>query len=268
MGLVLSDIHFAYPQGPKVLEGLHLRLAAGELVALIGPNGSGKSTLLRLAAGLLSPLSGRVGWEEKDLSEMTLQERARRIAFLPQEVESVHAHTVRETVELGRHPHRGPFSGLKKEDHRAVEEAMAKTEVAELSHRNLRQLSGGERRRVFLAAALAQGGDLLLLDEPTAAMDLHHQVQLMSFLARLAREGRAILCATHDLNLAAAFATRLALMHRGRCVADGSAEEVLGGSLLREVYGEGIWVGPHPGGRGIAVLPWPAGTDGRGVEGS
>ena len=257
VSLVLSRLGFAYVPGQPVLDGVDLRVGRGEFVALLGPNGSGKSTLLRLAAGLLTPLEGQIGWDGSSLASLSRRERARRIAFLPQQVESVYMHTVRETVELGRHPHLGTFGRLSGDDLQAVETAMRRTEVGELATRSLHQLSGGERRRVFLAAALAQGGDLLLLDEPTAALDLHHQVTFMASLRELAREGRAVLCATHDLNLAATFASRIALLHGGTCVADGSAQEVLRAGLLKEVYGEGIWVGPHPGGGTVAVLPGP-----------
>ncbi len=264
VGLNVHELGFAYPTGPPVLKDLSLEVDRGEFVALLGPNGSGKSTLLRLAAGLLRPRQGRVEWDGISLDRMPRLQRARRISFLPQQVGSIYEHSVRETVELGRHPHLGVFGSLGEEDRRAVEEAMRRTEVEDLSGRNLGRLSGGERRRVFLAAALAQGGELLLLDEPTAALDLHHQVQFMSTLRELAGEGRAVLCATHDLNLAAAFASRIFLLHAGRRAAEGSPADVLRADRLREVYGEGIWVGPHPMGGTIAVLPRPLPTDGSG----
>jgi iron complex transport system ATP-binding protein len=255
MTLRLSKLSFSYTEGVPVLSGLSLELRRKEFVALLGPNGSGKSTLLRLASGLLPPGQGKVEWDDRELSGYSRRERARKIAFLPQQVESIHVHTVRETVALGRYPYLGPWGRPREIDREEVELAMERTEVTTLASRNLRELSGGERQRVHLAAALAQGGDLLLLDEPTVSLDLHHQVRFMSLLQVLAREGRAVFCATHDLNLAAAFASRVVLLHRGSCVAEGDPADVLQEQRIKEVYGEGLWVGAHPAGGKVAVLP-------------
>jgi iron complex transport system ATP-binding protein len=251
----LRELHFAYRPSQPVLRGIDLQFAGGEFVTLLGPNGAGKSTLLRVMAGLVAAQRGELRYSDRELSTWPRRELARHIAFLPQSVESVYGHTVQETVELARHPHLGAWGRLGEEDHRAVEEAMERTEVTGFAPRSLRELSGGERQRVLLAAALAQGGEFLLLDEPTASLDLHHQVRLMSLLGELARAGRGVLCATHDLNLAASFADRVILLHEGRCVADGPPREVLESERLARVYGEGIWVGEHPASGQLAVLP-------------
>ncbi len=262
MALRLSNLGFSYSEGVRVITRLSLEVKRGELVMLLGPNGSGKSTLLRLAAGLLPAGEGSVEWEARELSDYSRRERARKIAFLPQQVESIHVHTVRETVALGRYPYLGSWGRPGATDLEAVELAMQRTEITALASRTLLELSGGERQRVHLAAALAQGGDLLLLDEPTVSLDLHHQVRFMTLLDVLAREGRAVLCATHDLNLAAAFASRVVMLHRGECVAEGDPAEVLKGPLLRKVYGDGLWVGAHPAGDRVVVLPAiPRGKD-------
>jgi iron complex transport system ATP-binding protein len=255
MTLRLRNLDFSYREAVPVIASLSLEVKRGELVMLLGPNGSGKSTLLRLAAGLLPARKGSVEWDGRELRDYSRRERARRIAFLPQQVESIHVHTVRETVGLGRHPYLGSWGRPGEEDLKEVELAMQRTEVTALASRTLDELSGGERQRVHLAAALAQGGDLLLLDEPTVSLDLHHQVRFLSLLELLAREGRAVFCATHDLNLAAAFASRVVLLHHGESVAEGKPADVLKEELLREVYGDGLWVGAHPAGDRVVVLP-------------
>ena len=255
MSLFAHELCFRYGKTLAV-DRIELRLSAGEFVALIGPNGSGKSTLLRLLAGILAPDSGRASWAGEEIAALGARRRARRIAYLPQHILVPPGYSAREVVELGRHPH-GEGLGLHQSaaDRAAVNAALADTDAEPLAERRFETLSGGERQRVLLASALAQGGELLLLDEPTSALDLHHQVAGMRRLRALAKSGRAVLCATHDLNLAAAAADRLVLLERGRVVADGDASSVLDADRLRAVYGDGVWVGPHPSGRGVAVLP-------------
>lgn len=249
---------FAYRESNPVLSDVDLAVERGELVALLGPNGAGKSTLLRIAAGLLAPLHGVARWEGADLHAMPPLSRARAVSYLPQTVTAIYRHSAREVVALGRHPHlRGPFRPLTPADWRAVDEAMEWTATLQFAARAFDELSGGERQRVLIAAALAQGGSLLLLDEPTAALDLHHQVAGMRLLRAAAAAGRAVVCATHDLNLAATFATRLVLMDGGRVDCDGDATLVVDGARLARVYGDGIWAGDHPLGSGRAVLPVP-----------
>lgn len=254
--LELKRVRFAYAHERLALRDVDLRMGEGSLTCLVGPNGSGKSTLLRVAAGLLAPQAGSAAWRGQEISRWDPVLRARAVSFLPQAVSVLYRYRVAEMVAMGRHPHRpGPWARASEADRVAVEEAMAWTGVRELRERFFDELSGGERQRVLLAAALAQGGDLLLLDEPTAALDLHHQTSILRLLQQLARQGRAVLCATHDLNLAASYADRLVLLDQGQVAADGEPAEVLTAERLTRVYGEGIWVGPHPGGGGMAVLP-------------
>jgi iron complex transport system ATP-binding protein len=245
-----------------------LRVSEGEVVALLGPNGSGKSTLLRVAAGLRVPQRGQALWAGVELSRWERLARARAIAFLPQTVTALYNYRVLDVVFLGRHPHAsGPFSGPSAQDREAVGRALRDCDVVELQTRPFQELSGGERQRVLLAAALAQGAALLLLDEPTAALDVHHQIGLLRILRELAGRGRTILWATHDLNLAAVFADRLLLLDHGRIVAEGPPDAVLRQELLQRVYGSGIWVGPHPARReAICVLPEPGSPRGQALR--
>ncbi len=251
MALELSGVSFAYPHRQKnVLDEVDLHVRPGELFCLLGPNGSGKSTLLRLAAGLREPARGQVAWEGEPLVSMPRRRRAEVLSFLPQQVEALYPYPVEEVVSLGRYAVDASLPA-------SVATAMQATEVTHLAHRNFLELSGGERQRVLLAACIHQGARMMLLDEPTAALDLHHQVQLMRKLVKLAGEGHAVLCATHDLNLAATFGHRFAMLQAGRVVAQGSAAEVLTAERLTAVYGQGIWVGRHPEADTIAVLPRP-----------
>lgn len=256
--LTLHEVDFAYPDGPPVLSQITLEIVAGTMVVLVGANGSGKSTLLRLAAGLRVPNSGGVKLGDDPLAELDPRTRARRVAFLPQDVEPVHAWSAREVVALGRHPHRAAaWSGESREDREAIESALAACDVTGLAERAFDTLSGGERQRVLIAGAVAQGGDVLVLDEPTAALDLPHQIAVFELLREHARGGRGVLLATHDLNLAAAFADRVVLLDAGRILAQGTPLEVIRDDVLGTVLGTGTWIGPHPVTAEPCVLPWP-----------
>lgn len=258
MSLVLRDLAVRYPNGVDGLHDATFTAQAGQLTALIGPNGSGKSTLLRVAAGLSTPRAGEVVWDGTPVRDLERRERAQRIALLPQTVTAVYRHAVREVVALGRYPHReGLWARWTEADENAVTSALEATGISALADRGFDELSGGERQRVLVASLLVQGADLLLLDEPTAALDLHHQVSLMRLLAGLARRGRTVVCATHDLNLAAHFADAVVLLDQGRVRAHGPVATVLTPENLGAVYGDDIWVGRHPAGDAVAILPRP-----------
>lgn len=260
MTLRLDALSFGYLEGELVLADVDLQFESGELVCLIGPNGSGKSTLLRLCAGLLTPVAGSARWNGRELADTDPIERARNVAFLPQTTLEGASLRVIDIVRLGRHPHLvHVWSRMGEADQRAVDAALRRMELSTLVDRRMSELSGGERQRVLLAASLAQGGELLLLDEPTASLDLHHQVSGMELIRGLSREGRCVVCATHDLNLAATTADRLVLLQEGHVRASGTPGEVLTTDHLNSVFGEEVWVGPHPAGEGIAVLPRPGG---------
>jgi iron complex transport system ATP-binding protein len=230
--LEARGVGFSYGDTP-VLTGVDFDLHASELVMLIGPNGAGKSTLLHLLLGLLEPNAGAVYASGTPIGDLTRREIARRLAFVPQDVRSDFAFTVRELVSMGRTPHLGRFRPEGPADVDAVERALATTETKALSDRAASELSGGERQRVHLARALAQDTDVLLLDEPTANLDVEHQLQILRLVERLTQAGRAAVVALHDLSLAARFATRIVVLASGRIAAAGAPEEVITEETLR-----------------------------------
>lgn len=235
--LELEDVAFAYGQRP-VLDGVALAVERGELVVLLGANGSGKTTLLRLLAGTLRPDRGTVSLAGRRVSDWPRHELARRVAVLPQQLDLPPGFRVAELVEMGRAPHARRLFGATAEDEAAVERALLDAGALELAYRSIDQLSGGERQRVLVAMALAQEPELLLLDEPTSHLDVAHQVALLSTIARLRRSRQlTVVAVLHDLTLAAAFAPRVALLHEGRVLADGSPGEVLSAERLRLVFG-------------------------------
>ena len=227
-----------------VLDGVELTVRAGEVLALVGPNGAGKSTLLGALAGDVPPSAGELVVGGRPLGDWSPAELALRRAVLPQSSELAFPFTAREVVRMGR----APWSGTRSadEDEAAVAEAMSVTEVTGFAGRPYPALSGGERARVALARVLAQRAPLLLLDEPTAALDLHHQELVLRVCRGEAALGRAVVIVLHDLGLAAAYADRIAVLSAGRVQAYGVPPAVLTGSLLTAVYRHPIEVLPHP----------------------
>ncbi len=238
--------------GTRLVDGIDVELAVGEVLALTGPNGAGKSTLLRLLAGELDPTRGAVELCGRPLARLGHGERARLRAVMPQETVLQFAFTVREVVEMGRHPHRG--AGAER-DGEAVESAMRWTEVQELEVRTFPTLSGGERSRTTLARVLAQEAPILLLDEPTAALDIRHQERAMTVARSFADSGGAVVAVLHDLNLAAAYADRIALLDGGRIAGLGSPWAVLREDLLGSVFGHPVTVTRSPSGDVPLVVP-------------
>jgi iron complex transport system ATP-binding protein len=218
--------------GPVSLEA-HQR----ELVAILGPNASGKSTLLKLLAGLLKPLSGRIEIDGEDVSAMDLRTRAQRIALVAQESEMLFPLRVWEYVLQGRYPYGRRLRFETAEDCLMAGNALAQVGADALRDRWMDQLSGGEKQRVILARAMAQQPSLLLLDEPTQHLDIGGKVELLRRLRRLADENRyTVIVVTHELNLAAEFSDRIALMHRGKCLSIGSPDAVYQPELLEQVF--------------------------------
>jgi iron complex transport system ATP-binding protein len=215
-----------------------LSQAAGERVALVGPNGAGKSTLLRVLTGVLQPTSGIVTLRDAPIGGLDRKTVARAIAVVPELAQLPFAMTVREVVALGRLPHDPPLSGSRQVDDDAVEAAMERVGVGQLADRDARRLSMGERQLVFVAIALAQAAPILVLDEPTAHLDIRHQVEVMQLLVDLnERDGATIVAVLHDLALAANFFPRVALMRGGRIVADGPPGATLDAGHIRGVFG-------------------------------
>ena len=224
-----------------------LSVAPGRLLAVAGPNGSGKTTLLRLLSGSLVPQAGEVRLGDRLLSEFDDRDRARMLAVVPQSESSPFPVTVREMVGMGRFAHLGPWERLGTRDRAVVEHALERCAVAAFAGRQLGELSGGERQRARIARALAQEAPVLLLDEPTAGLDLRYRMELFHLLQELCAEGLALLVVTHDLNLAARFADRLLILDQGRARARGTPVEVLSQETLEGVYEWPLRLVRHPG---------------------
>jgi iron complex transport system ATP-binding protein len=233
-----DNVSFRYAAGaPLVVDGVTVRLADGALAGIIGPNGSGKTTLLRLLSGTRRPTSGRVLLGDRTLDQFSRRDAARRIAVVPQETELAFEYTAIEMVLMGRHPHLGVFTVEGPEDLRIARDAMTATGTNHLEDRPFHELSGGEKQRVVIAAALAQSATLLLLDEPTASLDLGYQLEISSLLSRLNQDHRVTMAiSTHDLNLAASICRELILMRNGHVLAAGSTNEVLTPENIRRLY--------------------------------
>jgi len=235
--LRLSSVSFAYRKA-QVFMGLDLEIDEGEMTAVLGPNGTGKTTLLKLAAGTLTPSAGEVQLLGRDIAHLSAVLRSRTVAVVPQETHLAFDFTVREIVMLGRAPYLGILGVETAHDAEVVREAMDRTETTTLADRSFLTLSGGEKQRVTIARALAQSTRLLLLDEPTAFLDLKHLLTVHALLTELNRErGCTILLVGHDINLASRYCRRLIILHRGEVAADGPPQDVLVPSVLREVYG-------------------------------
>jgi iron complex transport system ATP-binding protein len=230
-----------------VASDLSIEVPDGEVSVLIGPNGSGKSTLLRALARLLKPKDGAVVLDGKEIDEYSTKEVARRLAILPQVLISPEAITVEELVAYGRFPQRRSIAGLRDEDREAIEWAMRVTNMLELRDRPVDQLSGGQRQRAWIALVLAQGTDLILLDEPTTFLDIAYQLEVLELLKHLNEaEGKTIVMVLHDINMACEYAQRLFALKDGTMVAEGDPRTVLTADLIRTVFGIDSHILDHP----------------------
>jgi iron complex transport system ATP-binding protein len=261
--LQARGVTFSHTRTP-LFRDLGLRLGAGERVALLGCNGSGKTSLLRLLAGSLRPQAGEVLLEGEPVLAMPPRRRAQRLGVVPQETSLAFDFTVMEMVLMGRTPHLGPFGLERGEDVEAAREAMRLTGTAELAARPLSHLSGGERQLAVIARALAQRPRILLLDEPTAHLDIRHRLLIDDLLSRLNREdGMTILATSHDINLAARSCRRMILLADGAVAADGAPDEVMRPDLLSAAYRTPLWVLRDPRTGAPCALPdgRPPGAD-------
>lgn len=239
-----------YPGAPlPALDGVSLTLHRGELVAVVGPNGSGKTTLLRATLGVVNLSAGESWVGDRPVRRWPRSELARKIGVVTQREEQLFPLRVGETVMLGRYSHLGPLGGERDIDRKAVAEAMARCDVGELADRGVDTLSGGEWQRVRVARALAQEPEALVLDEPTAALDVRHEMEVFELIHRLASQGLGALVVTHHLNLAARYADRMLLLDRGRVAAEGTPGQVLTEPVVARVFG---WP--------VAVTPWVDGS--------
>jgi iron complex transport system ATP-binding protein len=230
----------------QALDDVNLGVERGELVGLVGPNGAGKSTLLGAINGILEPTAGTVEVAGDDVTDLSARALARRVATVPQETSLSFSFPVREVVAMGRTPYRSRFERVSDADREHTERAMARTDVARFADRTIDEVSGGERQRVVVARALCQDPDTLLLDEPTASLDIDHQVRVLSLVREFVAEGRAALCAIHDLSLAARFCDRLVLLAEGELLAAGAPESVLAEEHVERAFETDAAVTTHP----------------------
>ncbi|MFG6446263.1 ABC transporter ATP-binding protein [Microbacterium sp. P06] len=253
--LVAEGVTLAYGDR-TVIEGLDLEVPAGRITAIVGPNACGKSTLLRAMSRLLPPRAGRVVLDGRAVHRMPAKELARTLGLLPQSPIAPEGITVADLVGRGRHPHQGMLSRWTRADDIAVAEALEATDTAVLADRSVDELSGGQRQRVWIAMALAQQTDLLLLDEPTTFLDVSHQVEVLDLLTDLNRtRGTTIVMVLHDLNMAARYGDHLIAMTDGAIAAAGTPEVVLTAQTVEQVFGIRSLVIPDPTSGRPLMLP-------------
>ena len=243
-----SNLCFSFERTP-IFNGLDLQIEGGEILSIIGPNGCGKSTLLRLLRGHLRPQTGEIRWYQTPLTQMSSRNLALMVAVVPQTTHIDFPFTVREMVAMGRYPHRqGLFTLSSGDDDKAIQEALALTDVVELAERQVTQLSGGELQRVLLARALAQNTPVLFLDEATSHLDIDHRLELAELLVRLNREqDKTIVQVSHDLDLAAAISSRiLMLSSHGEIVALGTPQQVMTAANLQRLFRVNLRVETNP----------------------
>ena len=258
--LRVDDVSFEYTKGPltgpPVLDHVSIDIARGAVVGIIGPNGSGKTTLLRLLSGTRRPSAGQILIDEVPLQHLTRRAVAQRLAVVPQETQLAFDYTVLEMVLMGRHPHLKLFELEGPDDFATARDALQATGTAALEDRLFSTLSGGEKQRVVIAAALAQSSEILLLDEPTASLDLGYQLEVASLVTRLNHErGVTIVVSTHDLNLAATICHQIVMLRRGRVIASGSTTEVFTPDNIRQLYDVEADVQRHQPSGHLVVVP-------------
>ena len=220
----------------SVLEDISLTIEPGEFVGFVGPNGAGKTTLLRTISGALEPNAGTIAIDETDVHDLSSRASSRLVSVVPQDTSLSFSFPVRDVVEMGRHPHRSRFSSATPADREAVERALERTRTAELADRPIDEVSGGQRQRVVLARAIAQATPVMLLDEPTASLDVNHQVETLELVRELVDEGRTVIAAIHDLDLAARYCDRLVMLSDGAVARDGPPSTVLTGDALADSF--------------------------------
>ena len=253
--LVAEGLSFSYGQ-ERVLQDLAFDLAEGEHMAVVGPNGAGKTTLLKCLMRVLTLSGGRVDLAGRRLESWRQRDLASVMAYVPQADGRLFPFSVLELVRMGRYPHLSPFTRVGPEDEAAVQNALDLTGTAHLAHRDVRSLSGGERQKVFIAAALAQEPRLLLLDEPAAFLDPRHADEVTTLLADLSRQRSvALLTVTHDLNRAALSAHRVLALRDGRAAYLGPSRDFLREDVLHGIYGKRFRLAPHPDSGRTIVVP-------------
>ena len=245
--LTIDSVSFSYVAGVPTLRNVSFTVQRGEFLTLVGPNGSGKSTLLKLLDRIFLPAEGMILLEGKPLLSYARAELARRIAYVPQERETQFAFSVEEIVLMGRAPHAGGYLFENAHDREIARRMMDLTDISHLADHPITNLSGGERQRAFIARALAQQAPVILLDEPTAYLDIAHQVEIFRLLRSLSTDsGLTVISVSHDLNLAAMHSDRLAMLQAGTLAALGTPEDVLTADRIRHVFRADVLVDRHP----------------------
>jgi iron complex transport system ATP-binding protein len=240
-----ENVGFRY-HSPWVLRHVSFHVEKGSFVGILGPNGSGKSTLLKIMDGILTPQEGMASMDGRNIRTMSRRDIARRVAVVPQDYAGIFAFTAREIVLMGRSPHLDPWSFEGKRDYELVDRVMVQTDTLSFADRSLDHLSGGERQRILIARALVQEPRVMLLDEPTAFLDIRHQVEIMNLLKSLNKnEGLTVLAVTHDINLASLYCDRIMLLNGGTIHAEGPPAEVMTADNIEAVYGLPVVLGNH-----------------------
>ncbi len=251
----IEDVSFSY-NGRNVLDGISLTLARGSFNTIVGPNASGKTTLLKLMQRILSAKHGVVMLNDFDIRHYRHKDIAKIIGSVPQSTGIESDFTVYDIVLMGRYPHQSRFQDESKEDAEVVRRSMEAAEVWHLKDKHVNRLSGGESQRVVVARALAQEPEVLLLDEPTSHLDIHHQIELLSMVRFLSQEhGLTVVTVLHELNFALHYSDTIILLHQGRIYAQGVPQQVLTEAVIKEVYGIEAFIIAHPGSGKPVIIP-------------
>jgi iron complex transport system ATP-binding protein len=255
----VEAVTYSYAGNGWQLHPSTFSVARGDILGIIGPNGSGKSTLLKLAAGVLQAPSGRVLLAGKDMRQLKRRQIARTLAYLPQHASSHFDYSVEEVVAMGRFPYLKGAGFMSAHDLEVISQSLEQAELDRFRQRRLSKLSGGERQRALLASVISQEPQVLLLDEPTTALDIHHQMKVFAILVALAKKGTSIVVVTHDLNLASVFCKQVLLLNQGAITCHGRPGDILQKEILETVYGKGLEIMKHPATGRPVIVP---GADG------
>lgn len=254
---ILEIAGFSFAIGPKqILHDLSFSVCQGEYLSIVGPNGAGKTTLLKCLDRIYRGGTGRITVYGRPLESYRQRDLARRISYVPQADGRVFPFTVEQFVLMGRYPYLNPFSSVGRDDMEAVRQVMERTGIDEFAHRRLDTLSGGERQKVYIAAALAQGAEVLLLDEPTTFLDYRHQAEVRDLLSEVNRNsGVTVVAVTHDVNRAAMDSDRIVALSTGRLVFDGTPSEIMEPEVLQRIYDTSFLLVGHPQGDVPIIAP-------------
>lgn len=254
--LKVEDIKFAYEK-EEVLRDISFEIKKGEFCGIIGPNGSGKTTLLKLLIRLLKPQKGKILLEGKEIQKFPSIEYAKKVAYLPSQIELLFSYTVEEFVMLGRFPYASRYGGISEKDREIVENVMEEFEISRYRKRKIWELSDGEKQRVFISQVIAQQSSLVLLDEPTSHLDIGHCFKIMDIIKEVNRRGITIIAVLHELNLASEYCTHLLLLNKGSITSEGTPEQVITYQNIEDVYETKVLVynSPHTGKPYVFGLP-------------